>query len=301
MNRSRSLLSLGLSLALFPALAHAHRQWILPSTTVLSGEGQWISVEAASSNNLFFPNHRPLRIESIVVLDPDGQPVQPQNAVNGEIRSSFELKLEKQGTYAISQTAGGGRRGPGGPGGGAPGGPGGQGGPGGGQGGATLMGTWEENGQVQRWRGTPESLVAEGVAAKPGFKLLERGSRQLVTYVTCGAPTTKVFAATGKGFEIDFVTHPNDLFHGETATFRLLVDGKPAARGEVAIVAGDDRFRNDAGEIIIKSDKDGNVKIDWPAPGRYWLEASASAPGTLHGVPSEKTSTFITVLEVLPQ
>lgn len=287
MKRTSTLLTLGLALASFPALTHAHRQWILPSTTVLSGEGQWISVEAASSNNLFFPNHRPLRLESIVVLDPDGQPVQPQNAVTGEIRTSFELKLEKHGTYAISQAPGSGRR----P---AAGGP-------GAQGGATLMGSWTENGQVQRWRGTPESLVKEGVAAKPGFKLQDRGSRTLVTYVTVGAPTTKVLTPKGEGFELEFVTHPNDLFHGEPATFRLLADGKPVAGGEVTIVAGDDRFRNDAGEIVFKSGKDGLVKIEWPAPGRFWLEASASVPGTLHGVASEKTSTFITVLEVLPQ
>ena len=35
-----------------PALAH--RFWILPSSTVLSGEEPWVTFDAAVSNNLFF-------------------------------------------------------------------------------------------------------------------------------------------------------------------------------------------------------------------------------------------------------
>src|SRR5690606_819212 len=92
MKRSRSFLTLGLALVALPVLSHAHRIWILPSTTVLSGENQWISVEAAVSNNLFFPNHRPVRLDSIAVSDPEGNPVELQNAISGEIRSSFELQ-----------------------------------------------------------------------------------------------------------------------------------------------------------------------------------------------------------------
>ena len=283
MKRSRSFLTLGLALVALPVLSHAHRIWILPSTTVLSGENQWISVEAAVSNNLFFPNHRPVRLDSIAVSDPEGNPVEIQNAISGEIRSSFELQLAKQGTYAIAITSSGRRMG----------------GPGGGEG--NLFGSYEEDGQTKRWRGTPESLVSEGMASKPGFKLRESGSRRVVTFVTVGTPTTKVLEQTGEGLEVDFVTHPNDLFAGEAATFRLLLDGKPAAHAEVAVVAGNDRFRNDAGELILHSDHEGVVKIEWPAPGRYWVEITASAVGELHGVPSEKSSTFITVLEVLPE
>lgn len=262
-------------------VAHAHRQWVLPSTTVLSGEDQWISVEAASSNNLFFPNHRPIRLESINVTDPDGEPVELQSAVAGEIRTSFELHLKKQGTYAIAVGSSGRRGGPGG--------------------GDTVFGTWEKDGKAERWRGSIEELEALDLNTMPGFKLRERGTRQLVTFVTCGAPTTSVLEPTGKGLEIEYISHPNDLFHGESAQFRLLLDGQPAANAEVAVVAGNDRFRNDTGEEIFPSDEDGMVAIPWPAPGRYWVEASVSAAGELHGVPSEKVSTYITVLEVLPE
>ena len=38
-----------------PALAH--RFWILPSATVLSGDEPWVTFDAAVSNNLFFADH----------------------------------------------------------------------------------------------------------------------------------------------------------------------------------------------------------------------------------------------------
>ncbi len=317
---ARHLLSVSAALLLGVTTASAHRVWILPGMTVLSGTDQWVSFEAAVSNNLFFPNHRPVNPAQIEVKGPDGAPVELQNATTGQIRSSFELHLEKQGTYIVSlkpggnRRAGGGMGGPGGPGGaGAPqaGGqasPGGQGapgagGPGGGMGGGgqgSLMGTYEQDGKPQRWRGTPETLVSEGMAQKPGFKLRETGGRSVVTFVTLGKPSTDILKPTGKGLEIDYVTHPNDLFTGESATFRVLADGQPVEKAEVTLVRGDDRYRDTEGATTLHSDKDGVVKISWPQSGRYWVEITAAKAGTLHGVPSEKTFTYITVLEVLP-
>lgn len=291
-------------LLLGTSAAHAHRVWILPSQTVLSGTDQWVSFDAAVSNNLFFPNHRPVSLESIEVRGPDGQPVKIENATGGQVRSSFELQLQQQGTYVISLKPGTGRRpagggaGPGGPtakkGGGTKKG----GGFAGGEG--SLFGSYEENGKIERWRGTPETLVSEGMAKKPGFKLTESGGRRVVTFVTAGKPSKDILKPEGKGLEIDYVTHPNDLVTGEPATFRLLVDGKPAAGAEVTVVRGDDRFRNEAGDATYKTAADGTVKIKWTHPGRYWLEASARAPGQLHGVPSEKSYTYIATYEVLP-
>src|SRR5690606_5815929 len=158
------------------ASAHAHRVWILPAVTVLSGTDQWVSVDAAVSNNLFFPNHRPVQLAQIEVRDPEGAPVELQNATGGEIRSSFELHLQKQGTYIVSLKPSSGRRPMGG-------GPGGAAGPAGAKADQpTLFGSYEVNGKVERWRGTPESLVSEGAASKPGFKLRESGGRSVVTF-----------------------------------------------------------------------------------------------------------------------
>lgn len=307
MKSHRVLLALS-GLLLSTSAAYAHRVWILPAQTVLSGTDQWVSFDAAVSNNLFTPNHRPVALDSVEVKGPDGQPVKIENATGGHIRSSFELQLKTQGTYVISLKPSTGRRpmGGGAPGGGAVAQKGGEapkggskkGGFGGGEG--SLMGSYEENGKVERWRGTPETLVSEGMAKKPGFKLRESGGRQVVTFVTAGKPSKDVLKPQGKGIEIDYVTHPNDLVTGEPATFRLLVDGKPAANAEVTVVRGDDRYRDDAGETTLKTATDGTVRIKFPQAGKYWLEATAASIGQLHGVPSEKSYTYIATYEVMP-
>lgn len=306
--KTQRILATLAGLLLAASAAHAHRVWILPSMTVLSGTDQWVSFEAAVSNNLFFPNHRPVAIESIEVRGPDGQPVSIQNATGGQVRTSFELQLQKQGTYVVSLKPSQGGRGRGGPGvaakkGDGPGAKAGSGKMGrGGFGGAegSLMGSFEVDGKVERWRGTPETLVSEGMAKKPGFKLTESGGRRVVAFVTAGKPTTEILRPEGKGLEVDYVTHPNDLFTGEPATFRLLLDGKPAANAEVTVVRGDDRYRDEAGDVIMRTAADGTVKIKWPQAGRYWFEATAASRGEQHGVPSEKTFTYIATFEVLP-
>ena len=53
-----------------PVAANAHRQWMLPSATVLSGNNPWITVDAAVSNDLFYFDHNPMRLEGIAVIAP---------------------------------------------------------------------------------------------------------------------------------------------------------------------------------------------------------------------------------------
>jgi uncharacterized GH25 family protein len=60
----RKWLVLALCLGL-PLSAQAHRSWMLPSATVLSGDDVWVTVDAAVSNDLFYFEHFPLRIANI--------------------------------------------------------------------------------------------------------------------------------------------------------------------------------------------------------------------------------------------
>src|SRR5690606_1253455 len=84
-----------------PLAAEAHRAWILPSATVLSGDDLWITVDAAVSNDLFYFNHRPLQLDGLHVTAPDGTELELQNASVGEIRSTFDVHLTKPGTYKL--------------------------------------------------------------------------------------------------------------------------------------------------------------------------------------------------------
>ena len=69
--------------AALPFSALAHKAWLLPSQTVIAGNAPWITVDGAVSNDLFYFNHVPLRLESLVITAPDGSTVQPQNAATG--------------------------------------------------------------------------------------------------------------------------------------------------------------------------------------------------------------------------
>src|SRR3546814_17733810 len=86
-----------------PAAAHAHDVWMVPSSTVLSGTGNWITVEAAVGNDKFYFNHAPLRLDNLAIQAPDGQPAQAENVNRGKLRSTFDLQLSEAGPYRIAE------------------------------------------------------------------------------------------------------------------------------------------------------------------------------------------------------
>ena len=59
------------TLALAALGAQAHDLWFKPSSTVLS-KSDWVTVDAAVSNDIFFFNHRPLAVDKLTITAPDG-------------------------------------------------------------------------------------------------------------------------------------------------------------------------------------------------------------------------------------
>ncbi len=147
-------------LASIPISAEAHRIWMLPSATVLSGEDPWVTVDAAVSNDLFYFEHFPLRLANIgadddgppaagagagkgkgpagrrggrpaalVVTAPDGSTVEAQNGSTGRYRSTFDVHLKQKGTYRIAATS------------------------------EMLTASYKVGGETKRWRGTAEALA----------------------------------------------------------------------------------------------------------------------------------------------
>ena len=112
------------------------------------------------------------------------------------------------------------------------------------------------------------------------------------------APTP--LKASGKGLELGGATHPNDLYSGEEATFILTDDGKPAANVEVSVIQGGDRYRDEPGELKLKTGADGSLKLKLDNAGMYWLEAESAGTTTMEGKTLKSQSTYVAVLEVLP-
>ena len=263
------LLAAGIALAI-PFSAAAHKAWLRPSQTVLAGTDPWITVDAAVSNDLFYFNHVPVRLDNLVITAPDGSKVEPQNPATGKYRSVFDVQLSQQGTYRIAVVNSG------------------------------LSGSWEENGKPKRWRGTAATFATEVPKDAKNLQVSQSIGRN-ETFVTNGSPSTTALQPTGQGIELVPVTHPNDLFAGEPAKFRVLVDGKPATGLEFEIVRGETRYRNAQDEIKATTDANGEFSVTWPAAGMYWLETSTQDDRTTVPQARQRRLSYVATLEVLPQ
>jgi uncharacterized GH25 family protein len=259
-----------------PAALSAHRMWMLPSGTVFSDTSGWVTVDAAVSNDLFFFDHQPLRLDGVKVWQPDGSEGVLQNGATGRYRSVFDVRLDKPGTWKIGTQMN------------------------------AVMGSFKVDGVEKRLgrRGPPQPgapaplTVADIPANATDVKLAETSTRNEI-FVTAGAPTTTVFRPTGKGLEFAPVTHPDELVAGETATFRFLVDGKPAPGLKVTIIPGGKRYRNDEGARELSTGADGVLSVTWPAAGMYWLNATLTDAKATTPRATERRMSYVTTLEVL--
>lgn len=95
------LIATAIAAVAIPVTVQAHRQWMLPSMTVVSGEGSdvWVTVDAAVSNDLFYFEHQPLRVEPQVML-PDGSAGDVKNKATGRYRTTFDVQIGQRGTYS---------------------------------------------------------------------------------------------------------------------------------------------------------------------------------------------------------
>jgi uncharacterized GH25 family protein len=259
-----------------PALAH--RQWLLPSTTTLAGTSEYVTVDAAVSNDLFYADHVAIDPEQVQVWAPDGSKGMIENPAKGRYRGTFDVKIDKPGTWAIGIERAG------------------------------VGGSFQVDGETWRvgmMRMRPGSApvksvksVAEIPANATEVKLTESVSRNM-TYVTAGAPTKTVFTPQSKGLAFDPITHPSELVSDEEAQFRFLVDGKPAAGVKVTIVPGGKKYRaaEDAQELT--TGPDGVRKVTWPVAGMYWVSASVSDNKPSEARATERRMNFTTTLEVV--
>lgn len=264
MKRIIALLALGAS----ASIANAHGVWITPSSTVLSAP-QFVTFDAASSSVPFIIDHRPLVIDTLSIIAPDGSKIAPVNVMKGELRTVFDAKLEQQGTYRLELLRSG------------------------------FRANWKDaENKPKRFMGTAEALAKEIPADAKELQVTETESR-MENFVTVGKPTA--LKTTGKGLELVVATHPNDLVSGEPVEFTFLVDGKATEGVEVAIIRSQSRYRNNLEEKTYKTDKNGKLKVTLPEAGLYWLDADFKDNKVSNKAAKERTLAYVITLEVLPQ
>jgi uncharacterized GH25 family protein len=256
-----------ISLLAIPLGAHAERQWIAPTATVLSGADGWVTIDAAVSDDLFQPEHRSMSLDNVTVTGPDGAKVEPLAPTTSHFRSSFDLHLTKRGTYKVAAVNQG------------------------------LMARYKLGDEQKMWRGKPGETTPVIPAGATDVSTTEVASR-IETFVTLGAPNETALKISGVGLEMQPVSHPNDLLSGEPAKFKLLLDGKPAPGMAVTLVPGGSRYGLPTDVVTVKTDPGGGFTVSFPHPDMWWLNVvlrddKGSAPGL------GRNYSYTAVLEVL--
>jgi uncharacterized GH25 family protein len=267
--------------ALLPGAAQAHRTWLVPSATVVSGREAAVTVDAAVSEDLFEFDTNALVLDKLSIVAPDGSLVAPENLAAARRRSSFDMKLAQPGTYRIVNFS------------------------------ESVFANYKLGGEQKRWRGTADAMAKEIPADATDLQVTRMQSR-VETWVSNDAkgekagdkaaakPADKAFAPQGTGLEFVPLTAPTDLSAGDSSSFRVLLDGKPAANLDVTILRGGNRYRYKLGEIALKTDAQGQFSVKWPEAGRYWIGVSHSVRAAEGTPPTRRVNASATV-EVLPQ
>lgn len=250
-----------------PMSAQAHRAWLAPTATVLSGTDAWVGFDAGMSNGVFIPDHAAMNLTGLVITAPDGSTAQPENMIRARYRSSFDLHLTQPGTWKIANAMSG------------------------------VMATYKLDGEEKRWRGQAADLPG-AIPAGATDVVATRTSSRIETFVTLGAPTDSVFTNPADGLILIPVTHPNDLVAGEAATFKLSLDGVAASNVEVTVARGGARYRDNPEEMTVTTGPDGAFTVTWPERGMYWLNATVRTPA--RGETIAANAQYVAVMEVLP-
>jgi len=243
-------LLIGLALLAAMASAQAHKTWLLPNSSQMEGKAPVVSVDAVVSEDLF-SFERALKLDQIRITAPDGSRLQPENRSSARHRESFDVPLTQVGSYRISHFS------------------------------QSVMASYKQGTETQRFRGSLEAFAKDVPADAELLGVTLSRSRQQ-TFVSKDEPGQPAFTPEGDGLELQPLSKVTDLSDGEHSRFRLLLDGRPLADATLSLLKEGNRYRYKLGELLIKTDAQGEFRIDWREPGRYWLGASSGdtpAPG----------------------
>lgn len=229
--------------------ASAHTPYLVPSNFAPRA-GQTITLDASFAETFFVPEAA-FDDSQFTVTGPDGAEAPLASQVM-KTRTVAEYTLPAgTGTYRLST---GPRLG-------------------------ALFRTWEQNGKRESSR-DPAAKIPAGAKVISDFQSLT----QAVSYVTAGNPDRAALAPRNKGLELLPVTHPNDLYVGETFDFIVQYDGKPLADQPVEITEAVWSSDRTPQVTNLKSDAAGHVRFPlsaaatWLALTRYRTAAPAGAP-----------------------
>lgn len=272
------------AMALAVAPAQAHTPYVVPFT--FAPERDYVGVEGGMAEEAFFiPDFAIRGSGDWVVIGPDGVPVKIAPTLLKSI-AVVDAPLPTEGTYRIGTGERPGRAGKM----------------------AKINGAWRvvrpapapgaAAPQRRMEEGEPNANGPVEASAVPAdAEVIDtQGYLTAETYVTRGAPTP--VKPSGKGFEIEPVTHPNEIFLSDGFVFRALIDGKPVAGQHVSVYRGGEAYDDKRTTIEVTTGADGKATIKFEKSGVYLLETrypGQTAPGA---APAAKSWSYTLTLEV---
>jgi hypothetical protein len=275
-----------------PALAHT--PYLKPTT--FAPDRPFVSVEAAMTEGNFFTPDFPIRSEGAYwVTGPSGEASEVKAVTTLKEFAVVEAALPTDGTYRISTGERSGR--------------------------STrwvkIDGAWKivrpagaparermGGGEEGEHRGPPAGaprgeggrFVEESAVPAGAETLTSRSYSRSDTYVTRGAPDRGALKPTGKGLEVEPITHPNEVFVGEAFKFRLLNDGAPMPGAAFSIARAGDAYAETRYAYNGKSDAAGAAAVTFDQPGAYVLQVSY--PPRIEGEPAPGSRNYTLTFEV---
>lgn len=257
---------------LISSTAQAHPVWMLPNQFVVSSEQpEWITVDLTASNTFFSFDHG-VSAEQVAIYSPDGKKQPLDSFYKGHLRSVFDVQLSQDGTYKLEL-----QRPP-------------------------IFFTFfnkPEESRPQRLFANKQQAAAQLPAGATDVKTVLINLRS-ATYLTNNKPNLKVFEPTGKGLELQPITHPNDIIRGETVSFQLLLDGVAAKGIKVELTPGGTAYRDKRGETQAVTDEEGKFSFTPEQAGPWLLFADHTQPSATPMADEQRTMLYIT-LEVIAE
>ncbi|RYY77969.1 MAG: DUF4198 domain-containing protein [Moraxellaceae bacterium] len=248
----KAMISIGLlsTSLMLTSTVSAHQAYILPLSDL--PQGKQVLLHAGYTEDLFVPEF-PLKAQYYRV-NPQGQQQEIAPVTGLQSATLIELPLEQQGTYKIF---------------------------------ALVEHSTNYVQQKGIWKAVYDMPASQAPAASERPYLLssevkdtdqKRVSKaygQVVSYVSKGSPTSQVLTPSGKGLELKFDQHPNQLKQAEGLAFQVLFDGKPVANTGLHVEQAGG-VHADAAEDTpdAVSDKDGKVQIQFKQLGQYLIKTS---------------------------
>ncbi|MBU2115342.1 MAG: DUF4198 domain-containing protein [Gammaproteobacteria bacterium] len=243
--------------------AQAHVPYLQPASFEPI-RGGWVSLDAAFADRFFIPEVA-FDNSRFSVLTPAGTAVAPILVQYSHTRTTAEHQLTDEGTYRFSTGL---RYG-------------------------AVFHTYEQNGESKNSR-DENFVLPEGAKSIAHFQAVTRAE----TYVSKGAPDHKALQPGGEALELEFLSHPNDLYSDSTLRARVLFNGKPLPQQAVNVYFVETGANDEKVTHQLISDATGIISFQPATAGTYLLLSRyrTAAPQTAK-VPTYSYS-YSVVLEV---